>query len=92
MDYGVHDLVGNLGVLAVLLTYLLLQAGKMAPDTIRYSASNAVGALLILYSLTQDFNLSAVVIEVVWLLISLYGIARTLRARRAASAIRQSAP
>jgi len=84
VDYGVHDLLGNMGVFAVLLTYLLLQAGRMAPDSVRYSLINAIGALLILISLTQDFNLSAAVIEVVWLFISLYGMVRSLRARRVA--------
>lgn len=83
MDYGLHDFLGNLGVLAVLVTYLLLQAGKMAPNSISYSLINALGALLILFSLSHDFNLSAVIIEVVWLLISTYGVWRTLKARKA---------
>ena len=35
-----------------------------------------LGAGLILVSLARDFNLSAFLIELVWLLISLYGLAR----------------
>lgn len=83
MDYGFHDFLGNLGVFAVLATYLLLQAEKMAPNSISYSLINAIGAVLILYSLSFDFNLSAVIIEAVWLMISMYGIWRTLKARKA---------
>lgn len=85
MDYGFHDLIGNLGVFAVLASYLLLQAEKMAPNSISYSLINAVGAVLILYSLSFDFNLSAVIIETVWFMISVYGIWRTLQARKAAA-------
>lgn len=81
MDYGFHDLVGNIGVLAILGTYLMLQMEKMAASSTAYSALNAAGALMILYSLIYDFNLSAVVIESVWLLISAYGIWRSLRRR-----------
>lgn len=85
MDYGLHDFLGNLGVLAVLVTYLLLQTEKMAPNTVSYSLINAIGAVLILYSLAYDFNLSAVIIESVWLVISMYGVWRTLQARKAAA-------
>jgi hypothetical protein len=43
-----------------------------------------LGASLILYSLTVDFNLSAFLIEAFWLLISCFGMAKVLfeRARR----------
>jgi hypothetical protein len=37
-----------------------------------------LGASLILYSLTVDFNLSAFLIEAFWLLISCLGMARVL--------------
>ena len=79
MTYGLHDFLGNVGVLAVLVAYLLLQLGRMSPMGIPYGLLNAVGALLILYSLSYDFNLSAVLIEVSWLAISLFGIWRSIR-------------
>lgn len=85
MDYGFHDFIGNIGVVAVLLAYLLLLAEKLSGSSVVYSAINAGGAVLILYSLSYDFNLSAVIIESVWLLISVYGIWRTLRSRRSAA-------
>jgi hypothetical protein len=79
MTYGWHDLVGNLGVLLVLGTYLLLQTGRMDMRRPAYSAGNAMGAVLILVSLAYDFNLSSFIIEIVWLLISLYGLVRGQR-------------
>jgi hypothetical protein len=63
----------------ILLVYLQLQTGRVASDSIRFSAVNGIGALLILVSLTQSFNLSAFVIEVAWLLISVYGLLRAAK-------------
>jgi hypothetical protein len=48
-----------------------------------YSLINGLGALLILVSLFFNFNLSSFTIEVVWLLISAYGIGKYLRNRPA---------
>jgi hypothetical protein len=45
------------------------------------SLINGLGALLILVSLFFNFNLSSFTIEVVWLLISAYGIGKYLRNR-----------
>ena len=71
LQYGWHDLVGNLGVLCVLSTYFLLQAGRLRADDLRYGALNAF-----------DFNLSSFVIELCWFSISVYGMARILNSRR----------
>lgn len=81
MTYEWHDLVGNLGVFCVLATYLLVQMGRMDIRRPTYSLTNAAGAILILVSLLHDFNLSSFVIEIAWLLISLYGLIRWLRDR-----------
>tara|TARA_B110000977_G_scaffold132746_1_gene169093 strand:- start:619 stop:867 length:249 start_codon:yes stop_codon:yes gene_type:complete len=81
MEYAWYDFVGNLGVLCVLGTYLSLQMGRLALNGLMYSLINGVGALLILVSLFFNFNLSSVTIEVVWLLISAYGIVKHLRNR-----------
>lgn len=81
MDYDWHDLVGNLGVAAIVAAYLGLQMGWVAGRSLRYSAANAVGALLLLVSLTVELNLSAFVVEAFWLAISLLGVGRGLRQR-----------
>ena len=82
MGYEWHDLVGNVGVVFVLATYLLVQTGRMDVRRVSYSALNALGAALIIVSLLRDFNLSSFVIEIAWLAISLYGLLRWLRSRR----------
>jgi hypothetical protein len=81
MEYAWYDFVGNLGVVCVLGAYLSLQMGRLALNGLMYSLINGLGALLILVSLFFNFNLSSFTIEVVWLLISAYGIGKYLRNR-----------
>jgi len=85
VGYELHDLLGNIGVVLILLTYWLLQIEKMSATSLLYSLVNAIGAALILVSLLHDFNLSAFTIEVVWLLISIYGLTRRGPKRRSAT-------
>ena len=81
MSYGPLDLVGNVGVVVLMITYLMLQLNKLRSDGLAYSVLNAVGASLIIVSLVVDFNLSALLMEVFWVLISFVGIYRYFRLR-----------
>lgn len=69
-----HDFVGFFGALAILVAYFLLQAKKMSADSLTYSLLNLIGALLILFSLANAWNLTAVFIEIIWVSISIFGI------------------
>jgi hypothetical protein len=79
MNYGPLDFVGNIGVVVLVITYLMLQLNKLSSDGLAYSVLNAVGAGLIVVSLIFNFNLSALIIEVFWVLISFVGIYRYFR-------------
>jgi multidrug transporter EmrE-like cation transporter len=79
MKYGLLDLIGNVGVVVLMITYLMLQLNKLRSDELAYSLLNAVGASLIVLSLLVNFNLSAMLMEVFWVLISLVGIYRYFR-------------
>lgn len=81
MSYSVLDLIGIVGVVVLMLTYLMLQLQKLSSDGLAYSLLNAIGASLIIVSLLFNFNLSALLIEVFWVLISLVGIYRYFRLR-----------
>ena len=78
MLYTWHDLIGNLGVVLILSTYLLLQLDKLPVTRASYSITNGLGAIFILVSLVNEFNLSAFIVELAWLLISVYGLIRCL--------------
>jgi len=79
MNYGLLDFVGNVGVVILMVTYLLLQLDKLRSNDLSYSLLNAVGASLIVVSLLVNFNLSALLMEVFWVLISFVGIYRHFR-------------
>ena len=79
MSYGLIDFIGNVGVVMIVVAYLLLQLDKLRSSDLSYSVLNAVGASLIVASLVVDFNLSALLMEVFWVLISFIGIGRHLR-------------
>jgi hypothetical protein len=74
MNYLWHDLAGNIGVVFILGTYLLLQLGKINPESLIFSITNGVGAGLVIVSLLVEFNMSAFIIEVAWLSISFIGV------------------
>lgn len=79
MTFVLHDMIGILGSVLIVVTYLLLQLRKMKVHDVKYSILNAIGAGSILYSLTIEFNLSAFVIEFFWLVISFIGIFQSLK-------------
>src|SRR5262245_7126905 len=76
-----YDVAGSLGVAMIVCAYLFLQLGRVASDSLRYLLANALGAGLILISLSMEFNFSAFLIEAFWLAISVVGLWRRTFAR-----------
>ena len=79
--YIVADIVGIAGVALVITSFFLLQAGKIPAESYLYQIFNLVGAVLLLFSLYYHWNLASVIIEVLWLLISVYGLIRLRKAK-----------
>ena len=48
MKYDFLDLIGNVGVVVLIITYMLLQLHKLSSDGLAYSLLNAIGASLII--------------------------------------------
>ena len=78
-EFAWYDWVGFAGTLMVLGAFFLLQAGRLAGTSIVYQLLNLLGAAGVLVSLLGAFNLSVFVLELTWVLISAYGIVRSLR-------------
>ena len=75
--------VGLIGTLLVLLAFFLLQAQRLHGNGPAYQLLNAVGAAAIIVSLFHAFNLASMLLEIAWLLISVYGMIRSFRTRGA---------
>jgi hypothetical protein len=76
MQFAWYDIIGSVGVSLIILTYVTLQIEKIKSDSLIYSLLNAVGASLIIISLIYNFNFSAFIVELFWVLISLFGIGK----------------
>lgn len=70
------DVVGMIGVFCIILGFYLLQANKTTSNSLLYLYLNLMGALLLLISLLYNWNFASVVVQVMWLFISVYGIIR----------------
>lgn len=81
MALSLFDIGGIVGVFILLTTYFLLQLGRLDSRHFIYSFLNFTGALLIFISLLFDWNLAAGLIELFWMLISIFGIVKVYRAR-----------
>lgn len=81
MEYDWANIVGLIGVGIILIAYFLLQCDRVSSKSLAYSVYNLVGAVLIFASLLVHWNLSSVVIEIFWMLISAYGIYRAIKMR-----------
>jgi hypothetical protein len=69
------DVAGLGGVALILFAYAGAALGKVDPERPLSLVCNLLGASLILWSLlTQDFNLSATVMEAAWALVALVGL------------------
>jgi hypothetical protein len=75
------DVIGTVGVAMILLAYFLVQTGRKTAQDLIYPMLNLIGALLLLLSLMVNWNTPSVIIEIFWIAISVYGIAKILRSR-----------
>jgi hypothetical protein len=78
MNFAWYDVLGTLGVFVIVVTYLLLQLGRIKSEQLIYSLLNGLGAAFILISLYYEFNLPSVIVEAFWLVISIFGILKYL--------------
>ncbi len=83
MNLQWYDWIGLCGSAMVVVSYFLLQSGRLSGTGLPYQSANIVGSSCILASLLGGFNLSVALLQCTWIAISIYGIARGMLARRA---------
>ena len=81
-DFTVADGLGVIGSLCICSAYLAVSLGRIDAERLPYQLINITGAVLLLISLYFRPNPGAILIEVLWLAIASFGIARALMARR----------
>jgi ABC-type Co2+ transport system permease subunit len=75
-------MLGTLGVMLLVVAYFFMQSGRWTHHNVRLPLTNLCGAVLILISLMDSPNTPSILIEIVWISISLYGIVKIWRQKR----------
>ncbi|HEV8032459.1 MAG TPA: hypothetical protein VGP42_15720 [Stellaceae bacterium] len=77
MGIPVYNVIGFAGAAVIVVAYFANQQRWLRSDDWRYPLANFVGSGLILVSLFFQWNFPSVVIEIFWITISLYGVAKS---------------
>ncbi len=75
------DLIGFAGSFCIVAAYAYSTIVKDM-NMVLFNLVNFLGAALLTVSLTVNFNLPTMVLEIVWMAIALFGLARALLDRR----------
>lgn len=75
------NIIGISGVILLLTAYFLLQINRITATHLSYSLLNCLGSLFILISLFFCWNLPSAVIEIIWLMVSVFGLIKAIISR-----------
>ena len=74
MSLSVVGAVGLCGPVLFLFAYAMVSFGRWSAQAWRFHFLNFLGAVAIVISLTEQFNLPVMVLEICWGIISIYGM------------------
>ncbi len=75
------ELIGLAAPVLFLYAYAMITLGRWSPESLRYQVLNFLGAVAILISLIDHWNLPVFILEICWGAISVYGIVKVFRRR-----------
>ena len=75
------DLIGFAGSFFIVAAFAYSNLTTQM-NALWFNAANFIGAALLTVSLTVNFNLPTMVLEIVWMAIALFGIFKALRTRK----------
>lgn len=82
MEFDPYIVCGLIGTACFVVAYFATLQGWMSASDWRFPAVNLMGALLVMVSLIDAWNLPSVVLECFWGAISIYGLVRSVRNSR----------
>ncbi len=77
----IADIIGFIGMFCIVAAYAYSNLTKEM-NLLLFNSINLVGAILLMVSLTVNFNLPSMVLEIIWMAIAIFGIIKALLARR----------
>jgi len=78
-ESDITNIIGLIGSAILILFYYLLQTDKVSSKSFSYSFFNALGSFLIIISILYEWNLPSFVIEIFWIIISIYGMYKFIK-------------
>ena len=75
------DLIGFAGSFCIVAAFAYSNVAK-SMNLLLFNAVNFVGAALLAISLTVNYNLPTMVLDVIWMIIAAFGFVKALRSRR----------
>jgi predicted membrane protein len=78
----IYQWTGFLGMSFVVIAYLFLQTNQYTINSLQYQLLNLIGAILLLISLFVHFNLGSFIIEIFWIIITIYGIVTNIKRKK----------
>jgi predicted membrane protein len=78
----IYQWIGFFGMIFIVVAYLLLQTNKYTISSMPYQLLNLLGAILLLISLFVHFNLGSFIIEIFWIIITIYGIVTNIKRKK----------
>ena len=82
MNFDFPNVVGLVGSGLMVIAYAYSNVAKVLNFRL-FNFLNLIGSLLLIYSLTVHFNVASMALEVVWAVIAVIGLAKTLRKGKA---------
>lgn len=80
--FDIYTLIGFAGMIMIVSAYGYLTA-KDEPNPFILHGTNLIGAMLLSISLLVHTNLPSLVLEVIWMSVAIWGLAKAFIARRA---------
>ncbi len=74
------DVIGICGSVLFISAFLYANISP-SMNKVLFNIFNLIGAILLLISLSVHFNLAAVILEVAWAMIAIFGLVTALRAK-----------
>lgn len=81
----ITDAIGIAGFLLYILSFNLVQMGRLCGNSVLYAAMNVAAAAFVLISLVNAFNVASFLIQVSFITIGIVGILRKRQRTRATS-------
>lgn len=73
------EIIGLMAPVLFLYAYGMITLGKWSSESLRYQVLNFLGAIAILISLIDHWNLPVFILELCWGAISVYGMVKIVR-------------